>query len=87
VNSGDALVSAVPTLDPASRRRRVTLAGAPRSPIDPSPRVCRFFGRCPAGFPHCEREIPVLMPAAPKHAAACHLTAPTSAQSRAGARY
>ena len=32
------------------------LAGEPRSPIDPSPHVCRFSGRCPDGFERCEHE-------------------------------
>jgi oligopeptide/dipeptide ABC transporter ATP-binding protein len=71
-----ALVSAVPMLDPATRRARITLAGEPRSPIDPSPSVCRFFGRCPEGFARCEREMPALAEVAPEHQSACHLTAP-----------
>jgi hypothetical protein len=31
-----------------------------RSPIDPAPRVCRFYGRCPEGFERCRHEMPVL---------------------------
>ena len=68
-----ALVSAVPVPDPAGRRQRIALSGEPRSPIDPSPTTCRFFGRCPDGFEHCEREMPVLAPVGADHAAACHL--------------
>ncbi len=45
-----ALLSAVPMPDPAVRRPRIPLAGEPRSPVDPSPHVCRFAGRCPEGF-------------------------------------
>ena len=67
-----ALVSAIPMLDPVTRRRRIVLTGEPRSPIDPSPHVCRFFGRCPDGFPRCEEEMPVLEPFAPGHEVACH---------------
>jgi len=53
--------------------RRFRLTGEPRSPIDPSPTVCRFYGRCPDGFERCEREMPVLRSDAAGHAVACHL--------------
>ena len=69
-----ALVSAAPTIDPDRRRVRRRVAGEPRSPIDPSPTTCRFFGRCPEGFARCEEEMPVLAPINPSHAVACHLS-------------
>ena len=75
----EALLSAVPVLDAQARRTRRRLAGEARSPIDPSPTVCRFVGRCPEGFDHCEREMPVLLPVGPDHLAACHLRAPALA--------
>ena len=67
-----ALMSAVPALDPAARRTRLRLAGEPRSPIDPDPRVCRFYGRCPDGVERCAAESPALR-AGPdgEHRAAC----------------
>jgi oligopeptide/dipeptide ABC transporter ATP-binding protein len=68
-----ALVSAVPVLDPQNRRPRVRLTGEPRSPIDPSPTTCRFFGRCPDGFDRCQQQLPVLSPVAIDHEAACFL--------------
>ena len=68
-----ALVSAAPVLEAASRRSRIVLRGEPRSPIDPSPRVCRFFGRCPDGFNRCAHEMPRLTPAGPEHEVACFL--------------
>jgi oligopeptide/dipeptide ABC transporter ATP-binding protein len=68
-----ALLSAIPVLDPGARRPRLRLAGEPRSPIDPSPTVCRFFGRCPEGHARCEHEMPVLAPVNGRgHEAACH---------------
>jgi oligopeptide/dipeptide ABC transporter ATP-binding protein len=70
-----ALISAVPVLDPATRRPRLRLGGEPRSPIDPAPTVCRFYGRCPDGFERCEREMPELRAVGPDHLAACHLAA------------
>jgi len=68
-----ALVSAVPVLDPGSRRPRIRLRGEPRSPIDPPPTVCRFYGRCPDGFDRCERQMPRLQRVGPDHLVACHL--------------
>jgi len=68
-----ALLSAVPTPDPAVRGRRILLAGEARSPVDPSPNVCRFSGRCPEGFERCEREMPPLRSVGEDHEAACHL--------------
>jgi peptide/nickel transport system ATP-binding protein len=71
-----ALVSAAPIIDidgdGESRRVRVPLTGEPRSPIDPSPTTCRFFGRCPEGFARCEQEMPVLASIGPDHTVACH---------------
>ncbi|HEY7677331.1 MAG TPA: ABC transporter ATP-binding protein [Candidatus Methylomirabilis sp.] len=69
-----ALMSAIPAPD-GRGRRRLRLAGEPRSPIDPSPTVCRFFGRCPDGFERCAREMPFLRPVTHGHLAACHLAA------------
>ncbi len=69
-----ALLASVPM--PERRgERRVRLMGEPRSPIDPSPTVCRFHGRCPDGFERCEREMPLLRSAGDGHAVACHLHA------------
>jgi oligopeptide/dipeptide ABC transporter ATP-binding protein len=67
-----ALVSAIPVLDPDGRRTRIRLTGEPRSPIDPSATVCRFHGRCPEGFDRCTQEMPRLRPVWPGHVAACH---------------
>jgi oligopeptide/dipeptide ABC transporter ATP-binding protein len=52
---------------------RIRLPGEPRSPIDPDPNVCRFYGRCPEGGERCAREMPVLHPVGREHVAACHL--------------
>lgn len=66
-----ALVPAIPVLGSARHRERVRLSGEPRSPVDPSPTTCRFFGRCPDGFERCEREMPVLAHITDDHEAAC----------------
>jgi oligopeptide/dipeptide ABC transporter ATP-binding protein len=74
-----ALLASVPRPDRRSDRSdgrpRFRLTGEPRSPIDPSPTVCRFFGRCPDGFERCEREMPMLRTDAAGHSVACHLHA------------
>jgi oligopeptide/dipeptide ABC transporter ATP-binding protein len=54
-----ALVAAVPRLgeDSATKLR---LTGEPRSPINPDPHVCRFYGRCPRGAQECTAAMPDL---------------------------
>lgn len=67
-----ALISAIPQADPERRVGRLRLSGEPRSPIDPDPTVCRFYGRCPRGEPRCSSEMPLLRPAGPAREVACH---------------
>lgn len=67
-----ALLSAVPVVDPASKRRRILLAGDVPSPINP-PTGCPFHPRCPIAEERCHREKPQLREIAPGHFAACHL--------------
>jgi oligopeptide/dipeptide ABC transporter ATP-binding protein len=54
-----ALVAAVPRLHEDSGER-LRLTGEPRSPIDPDPKVCRFYGRCPRGTDACTTAMPAL---------------------------
>jgi oligopeptide/dipeptide ABC transporter ATP-binding protein len=66
-----ALVAAVP--DAArSADKRLRLQGEIRSPINPDPNVCRFFGRCPKGQDQCRTTMPALMPSTAGRHAACH---------------
>jgi oligopeptide transport system ATP-binding protein len=67
-----ALLSAVPVVDPASKRQRIVLAGDVPSPIDP-PSGCPFHPRCPVAEARCSVEKPILRELAPGHFAACHL--------------
>jgi oligopeptide/dipeptide ABC transporter ATP-binding protein len=54
-----ALVAAVPRFGD-HHAERLRLTGEPRSPIDPDPNVCRFYGRCSRGTDACKTTMPVL---------------------------
>jgi oligopeptide/dipeptide ABC transporter ATP-binding protein len=67
-----ALISAVPEVDPDSKRKRIVLPGDVPSPIHP-PSGCPFHPRCPvAEMPRCQAEVPLLREVTPDHRAACH---------------
>jgi oligopeptide transport system ATP-binding protein len=67
-----ALISAVPVVDPDSKRKRIVLPGDVPSPIHP-PSGCPFHPRCPmAQMPRCQAEVPALREVTPGHWAACH---------------
>jgi oligopeptide/dipeptide ABC transporter ATP-binding protein len=67
-----ALISAVPSFEPGSKRQRIVLAGEAPSAVHP-PSGCPFHPRCPrAEFPKCQSEAPPLREIAPAHWAACH---------------
>jgi peptide/nickel transport system ATP-binding protein len=70
------LVSAIPSLEAGGRRARIVLEGEPASPVDPDPRVCRFYGRCPKGEPRCAETMPEIVAIVPGHEAACHFAKP-----------
>jgi oligopeptide transport system ATP-binding protein len=67
-----ALLSAVPVVDPDSKRRRIMLPGDVPSPISPPP-GCAFHPRCPVKEPCCEMEIPPLREVEPGHWVSCHV--------------
>ena len=67
-----ALISAVPVVDPDSKRQRIVLPGDVPSPINP-PSGCPFHPRCPIAEARCKVELPALREIAPGHWAACHL--------------
>jgi len=67
-----ALLSAVPVVDPASKRQRILLPGDVPSPIDP-PSGCPFHPRCPVAEARCRVEKPALRELSVGHFVACHL--------------
>ena len=70
-----ALLSAVPSLDPARRRVRILLAGDPPSPSAP-PSGCVFRTRCPKAMPQCATAVPEFRDLGGGHVAACVLAQP-----------
>lgn len=78
-----ALLSAVPSMDPARRMVRPPLLGDPPNPINP-PAGCRFRERCPHAESVCTSKEPVLhvLPDA-LHQVACHMAIPGSGHSAA----
>lgn len=65
-----ALLSAVPSLDPAHRAKRQILTGDIPSPASP-PSGCVFRTRCPVEIDACARVVPPLREVAPGHSKAC----------------
>ena len=70
------LLSAVPTLKETGRRDRIRLDGQPRSPVDPDPAICRFYGRCPWQQDLCRQKAPDLRQDAEGRSVRCHFAAP-----------
>ena len=66
-----ALLSAIPSVDPKLRRRRIILEGDVPSPIDPPP-GCRFASRCFTNLGACDVAAPNLREVVPGHWCACH---------------
>ncbi len=67
----EALVSAVPDLEPSARGKRIVLKGDVPSPLDP-PAGCRFHTRCPHAKTRCREEAPAMRSVSENHLAACH---------------
>lgn len=75
-----ALIAAVPLMDPGRRRndRGRLLPGDLPNPHQP-PAGCRFHTRCSFAMPSCREHAPTLTQITPDHAVACHLHADGSA--------
>jgi oligopeptide/dipeptide ABC transporter ATP-binding protein len=67
-----ALISAIPSMDPERPKDRIILKGDVPSPASP-PEGCRFHTRCPRTAALCHQEVPELKAAKPGHLVACHL--------------
>lgn len=67
-----ALLSAVPVMDPTMKKERIILRGDVPSPANP-PEGCRFNTRCHYAVDRCRVEIPELREVVPDHFVSCHL--------------
>jgi peptide/nickel transport system ATP-binding protein len=76
-----ALLSAMPTMDPAHRTQAPPLAGDPPNPIDP-PSGCRFRTRCPFAEDVCAAREPLLAATDEGHRVACHMAHAGSGHSK-----
>jgi len=68
----EALLAAIPKLDPRAPRIRPDIQGDPPSASHP-PSGCAFHTRCPIKEKQCEEQTPELKEVAPGHFVACHL--------------
>ncbi|WP_338036638.1 ABC transporter ATP-binding protein [Arvimicrobium flavum] len=66
-----ALISAIPTLR-EGKRERIKLPGEPQSPVNPSPTMCRFYGRCGRQQDRCRQVAPLLVDEADGRELRCH---------------
>jgi oligopeptide transport system ATP-binding protein len=69
-----ALISAVPEMEPDTKRQRIILPGDVPSPIHP-PAGCPFHPRCPVAEDRCKTVAPALEEGGQLHFTACHLAA------------
>lgn len=67
-----ALLSAIPKMDPLEQTHRIRLEGDVPSPANP-PKGCAFHDRCRQCMDICRTEVPETKEIAPGHCLACHL--------------
>jgi peptide/nickel transport system ATP-binding protein len=79
-----ALLSAMPSMDPARRTEKPPLFGDPPNPINP-PSGCRFRTRCPHAEEVCAEREPPLSEQSAGHRIACHMMHAGSGHSQAPA--
>ena len=68
-----ALLSAIPTMEPSKKRDRIVLEGDVPSPINP-PKGCRFHPRCPLAMEICSQQPPCQLDL-DGHLVRCHAVA------------
>lgn len=68
----EALLSAVPSLDPLKKKERTILKGEIPSPVNP-PKGCAFQTRCPKVMDICKKKRPILKEKGNGHKLACYL--------------
>ena len=69
----EALLSAVPSIDPNSHKIRIILPGEIPNPSDPPP-GCKFHTRCGYAKEKCKTEVPVWEEISPGHWSLCYFS-------------
>jgi peptide/nickel transport system ATP-binding protein len=69
-----ALLAAVPSVDPESRRQVLQVQGEMPSPVAP-PAGCHFHPRCPQAMPQCQQHYPEARTVGKGHSTRCFLYA------------
>jgi peptide/nickel transport system ATP-binding protein len=72
------LLAAAPDSGKALHAERIEQRGGTASAAIAPLAGCRFVGRCPLAIDVCPRVTPELVEARPRHAARCHVTAPST---------
>jgi len=67
-----ALLSAIPVINPENKKERIILEGDVPSPIN-TPKGCRFSSRCFKEMDQCKLNEPAIKEVFPDHFVACHL--------------
>lgn len=67
-----ALLSAIPKIDPATGIEKIRLSGDVPSPVNPPP-GCHFHTRCPHVMPRCREHYPSTYAQSDTHAVSCFL--------------
>ncbi|HIN87471.1 MAG TPA: dipeptide ABC transporter ATP-binding protein [Nitrospinaceae bacterium] len=68
----EALLSAIPSIDPEAKKQGLTIKGDLPSTMD-MPQGCAFYSRCPIGEKRCEQSVPQLKEINSGHQVACFL--------------
>ncbi|MDO5289857.1 MAG: ATP-binding cassette domain-containing protein [Pseudomonadota bacterium] len=77
-----ALLSSVPSMDPAHRTQKPPLSGDPPNPINPPP-GCRFHTRCAHAQAICRQKMPILSTVNVHQQAACWMHVPGTGHTEA----
>ena len=68
----EALLAAIPSIDPESKKQRLKIKGDLPSAMD-MPKGCAFYSRCPIREKKCEQSVPQLKEQYSGHQVACFL--------------
>lgn len=79
-----ALLSAMPSLSPFKKERKILLGASAQNPVFP-PKACRFHPRCFMAQEICKREPPPFVEVKKGHFSRCHFATQSASEKRAKA--